>query len=225
MNKKEFAILPGWLKRGFASLIDPLAEVFVRFNIHPNFFTALGFVLSLVGAYFYASFNLRLGGVFILLGGLCDMLDGKVARQSGLSSKFGALFDSSLDRYAEVFMFLGLAFYFVPKGFKLTSIMIYLGLAGSMMVSYVRARAEGLGYSCSVGIMQRPERIVYIGVASLIHETVLVVVIWVVAVLANFTAFQRMYHVFALSKASEKGHPTVDQSKNPVKNLIEEGDA
>ena len=135
---------------------------------------------------------------------MSDIIDGKVARKTGLSSKFGALLDSSLDRYSEVFMFLGTAIFFVESDHPLTSIMIFLALGGSMMVSYVRARAEGLGYDCKVGIMQRPERIVYVGFASLIHPFALEVVIWMIAILANFTAFQRMYHVWVLEKKEKK---------------------
>ena len=101
-------------------------------------------------------------------------------------------------------MFLGVAIYFVARDYYLTSIMVFLALGGSMMVSYVRARAEGLGFDCKVGIMQRPERIVYIGVSSLIHEYVLIVVVWMIAILANFTAWQRMYHVWKLEKKSRE---------------------
>jgi CDP-diacylglycerol--glycerol-3-phosphate 3-phosphatidyltransferase len=105
-----------------------------------------------------------------------------------------------LDRYSEVFMFLGVAIHFVKMDYATTSIMVFLGLGGSMMVSYVRARAEGLGYACKVGIMQRPERIVYIGVGALVHEYLLLIVVWMIAILANFTAIQRMYHVWNLER-------------------------
>ncbi len=200
MAKRKFTVLPDSIQKWFIKIIDPFIELIVRFNVHPNHFTILGLFISFVGAIFYAKHDIRLGGLFILLGGLSDIIDGKVARKTGLSSKFGALLDSSLDRYSEVFMFLGTAIYFVQKDHPYTSIMVFLALGGSMMVSYVRARAEGLGYDCKVGIMQRPERIVYVGVSSLIHPYVLEVVIWMIAILANFTAIQRMRHVFKLEK-------------------------
>jgi phosphatidylglycerophosphate synthase len=164
----------------------------------------LGLIISLISAFFYAKHNIRLGGLFILLSGICDIIDGKVARKTGQSSKFGALFDSSLDRYAELFMFLGTAIYFVQQDHPITSIMVFLALGGSMMVSYVRARSEGLGFDCKVGIMQRPERIVYIGVSSLIHPYLLELVIWMIAILSNFTAIQRMYHVRVLEQQAKK---------------------
>lgn len=204
MNKRKITILPDSIKNWFISILDPFIDLIVRFNVHPNHLTILGLLASLVGAVFYAKYDIRLAGVLILLGGLCDVIDGKIARKTGLSSKFGALFDSSLDRYAEVFIFLGIAIFFVQKDHPITSIMVVLALGGSMMVSYVRARSEGLGYDCKVGIMQRPERIVYIGFSSLIHAYVLEVIIWMIAILANFTAIQRLYHVWSLEKA-EKG--------------------
>jgi len=212
MTKKRFTVLPHPVQEWFVHFIDPLIDFLIRFNVHPNFFTVLGLAISIVSAYFYSQHNIRLGGFLILLGGLCDMLDGKVARQTGKSSKFGALLDSSLDRYAETFMFLGVAIYFVSREFFLTSIMVFLALGGSMMVSYVRARAEALGFDCKVGIMQRPERIVYMGIGSLIHPYVLVLVIWMIAFLANFTALQRMFHVWKLEYRSTAEDESLDES-------------
>lgn len=209
---KEFTVLPKSIQKGFLRIVDPVIEFIVHFNVHPNFFTVLGLISSVIGAYFFAKHDLRIGAIYILLGGLCDIIDGKVARKTGLSSKFGALFDSSLDRYSEVFMFLGVAIHFVEMDYLTTSIMVFLGLGGSMMVSYVRARAEGLGYACKVGIMQRPERIVYIGVSALIGELVLLIVVWMIAILANFTAIQRMYHVWNLERMEKESEgETTDQ--------------
>lgn len=204
MEEKNFTILPLAIKERFLKIIEPFINFVIKLNVHPNHFTVLGLIISIVGALFYAKHDYRLGGMFILLGGICDIIDGKVARKTGLSSKFGALFDSSLDRYAELFMFLGVAVYFVQIHHDFTSIMVVLALGGSMMVSYVRARAEGLGYECKVGIMQRPERIVYIGIASLIHTYLLELVIWMIAILANFTAIQRMYHVWKLDRKEKE---------------------
>jgi CDP-diacylglycerol--glycerol-3-phosphate 3-phosphatidyltransferase len=204
MGKKNFTILPQFIQKGFLKGLDPIIERIVRIQVHPNHFTILGLIISLISAFFYAKHNIRLGGLFILLSGICDIIDGKVARKTGQSSKFGALFDSSLDRYAELFMFLGTAIYFVQQDHPITSIMVFLALGGSMMVSYVRARSEGLGFDCKVGIMQRPERIVYIGVSSLIHPYLLELVIWMIAILSNFTAIQRMYHVRVLEQQAKK---------------------
>jgi CDP-diacylglycerol--glycerol-3-phosphate 3-phosphatidyltransferase len=205
MKIKEFSILPLSIKDGFLKIINPVIDLFVRLKVHPNHFTVLGLFISFIGAIFYANHDYRLGGVFILLGGICDIIDGKVARRTNRTSSFGALFDSSLDRYAEMFMFLGVAIYFVQIHHDLTSVMVVIALGGSMMVSYVRARAEGLGYECKMGIMQRPERIVYIGISSLIHTYALELVVWMIAILANFTAIQRISYVWKLNK-SELGN-------------------
>ena len=210
MAKKEFTVLPHSIQKWFINLIDPAIEFIVRFNVHPNHFTILGLFISIIGALFYAKHDIRLGGLFILLGGICDIIDGKVARKTGLSSKFGALFDSSLDRWAELFMFLGVAIFFVQSNHTITSIMVVLALGGSMMVSYVRARAEGLGFEGKVGIMQRPERIVYIGASSLIHPIALEIVVWMIAILANFTAIQRMYHVWIQERELNNSEKTED---------------
>ncbi len=204
MEKKRFTVLPEGIQQAFLKLIDPVIDLIVQLNVHPHFFTVLGLLLSGVSAYFFATGDLRMGGMFVLLGGICDILDGKIARRSGLSSKFGALLDSSLDRYAEMFMYLGIGIYFVRQGNPATSMMVFLALGGSLMVSYVRARAEGLGYDCKVGLMQRPERIVYIGFGSILHSLILEIVIWMVAILANFTAFQRMQHVWKLEKKEKE---------------------
>ncbi|HQU72898.1 MAG TPA: CDP-alcohol phosphatidyltransferase family protein [Calditrichia bacterium] len=204
MSKKGFSILPQGIKDWFVNLIAPPVDFIVKHNVHPNFFTVLGILITVVAAYYYTIDNLLLGGVFVLLGGICDIVDGKVARQSGLSSKFGALFDSTLDRYSEFIMFFGVGTHFArteePVA-TLTTIITFLALGGSMMVSYVRARAEGLGFECKVGIMQRPERIVYIGFASMFHQYALIAVLWAIAILANFTAAQRMYHVWKAEQA------------------------
>jgi CDP-diacylglycerol--glycerol-3-phosphate 3-phosphatidyltransferase len=212
MRKKSITVLPKSIVNWFTGILDPFIDIIVHFHVHPNHFTILGLFITIVGAVFYANHDIRLGGLFILLGGICDIIDGKIARKTGLSSKFGALFDSSLDRYAEVFMFLGAGIYFVQKDHQITSIMVFLALGGSTMVSYVRARAEALGYECKIGIMQRPERIVYIGFASLIHPYILEVVIWMVAILANFTAIQRIYYIWELERA-EKKTPLKDDLK------------
>jgi CDP-diacylglycerol--glycerol-3-phosphate 3-phosphatidyltransferase len=204
MKIKDFSILPLAIKDGFLKIVDPIIDLIVKLNVHPNHFTVLGLFISFIGAIFYAKHDYRLGGVFILLGGICDIIDGKVARRTNQSTKFGALFDSSLDRYAELFMFLGVAIYFVQIHHDFTSVMVVIALGGSMMVSYVRARAEGLGYDCKIGIMQRPERIVYIGFASIIHTYALELIVWMIAILANFTAIQRIYYVWKLEKKEKK---------------------
>lgn len=200
--KIEF--LPESLKNGYLRAITPVVDFFIRLQLNPNFFTTIGFVLSIIAAYFFATGGLRLAGFIILLAGTFDIIDGRVARATNRVTRFGALYDSTLDRYSEVIMFFGLAFYFVSKNMMLTSVAVSIALGGSIMVSYVRARAEALGFDCKVGIMQRPERVVYIGVGALIHEYALIVALSIVAILANFTALQRLYHIWRQENGSSK---------------------
>lgn len=202
---RKVDILPDGLKSWYLRLMDPVVQFFIDLELNPNFFTTIGFILSLISAYFFAAGHLRAAAVIFLLAGTFDIIDGRVARATDRVTKFGALYDSTLDRYSEVIVFFGLAYYFVSQAWDgsmnsylaiAASVGVSVALGGSVMVSYVRARAEGLGFECSVGIMQRPERIVYIGLGALIHKYVLILAILMIAVLANYTALQRLYHVW-----------------------------
>ncbi len=211
MSNKRFTILPEFIQQGFLKIIEPVIDGVVRLNVHPHFFTILGFILSLVSGYFFGTHHVFWGGVFLLLSGICDIFDGKVARKSGLASKFGAVLDSSLDRYAEMAVYLGIGIYFIQTNQPFTAVMVFVALGGSLMVSYVRARAEGLGYDGKVGLMQRPERIVYLGISALFHPFLLKLVIWGIAVLANFTAIQRIYHVYRQEKEEKESQKTFEE--------------
>jgi CDP-diacylglycerol--glycerol-3-phosphate 3-phosphatidyltransferase len=203
MTKKYRDPIPDWLIAGFLKMLDPIVRASTRFNVHPNTFTTISFFLGFIAAYLAATQNLRLSAGFILLSGICDAIDGKLARHSGKVTRFGALYDSTLDRYSEVLFFFGLAYYFIQKGEFPTSVAVAVGLGGSLMVSYVRARAEGLGLDCKVGMLQRAERILLLGASALIHEKALVGAIWIVAVLSNVTAVQRILHVWKIDRKSQ----------------------
>lgn len=207
-------------------IIDPLVRGMIKIGITPNFVTATGLVLN-IGAccifIFGATHGERgdfalvgWGGFVILFAGLFDMMDGQVARIGKMSSKYGALFDSVLDRYSELIMFFGICYYLILQGYFFSSLFAFVALIGSMMVSYVRARAEGLGIECKGGFMQRPERIIIISLGAIlcgvfyyffgdykvyvdwlsfpIFEPVLIFIIPLVfvAVFANITAVGRL---------------------------------
>jgi CDP-diacylglycerol--glycerol-3-phosphate 3-phosphatidyltransferase len=182
-------------KDNYAKAIKPVIDFFHRIDASPNAFTTAGLVISVGGAYFASKGSFRTASLFLLAAGLCDTIDGKLARSSGKASKFGALYDSSLDRYSEAIYFLGLAFYFVHAGWYKTAVAVFVGLSGSMMVSYVRARAEGLGFECKDGILQRAERILILVAGGLIHLYALVGAIWIIAIFSNITAVQRILHI------------------------------
>ena len=196
-KKLRIVILPNWAKDGFVKIIQPIIDIFIKAQVNPNTFTTIGFIVSLFAAYFFGAGSLRAGGALLLFAGIFDIFDGRIARATGQVTKFGALYDSTLDRYSEVIVFFGIAYYFIASNHMLASVAAFIALGGSIMVSYVRARAEGLGFSCKVGIMQRPERIVTLGITSLIHLYIFIAGIVFVAIFANITAIQRIYYVWA----------------------------
>ncbi len=157
------------------AMIQPVINLLIRMGVTPNMITVIGLLINVVAAgilIYGAEFGdrsdhvyLAWAGATILFAGLFDMMDGRLAREGNMSSSFGALFDSVLDRYSELFMFLGICYYLVSHDFFLSSLIAFIAMIGSIMVSYTRARAEGLGANCSVGIMQRPERILIISLS------------------------------------------------------------
>jgi len=183
------------------AIIEPVARWLVKRGVHPNAISIMGFVATLGAAWLYSQDHVRTAGFFVLLGGLLDIFDGRVARISGLASKFGSFFDSTLDRISEIAMYIGLITLY--NGYILDAAdiwMIYvitLALGGSLIVSYTRAKAEALGFEFTVGLIQRAERIVLLGLGSVIFGLawggiVLSAIIIVVAVLTNFTAVHRI---------------------------------
>jgi len=206
IHKEGFRPLSPKFIEGYLRIVLPLTDYLKSLNINPNTLTTLGAILTVVGAIFFALSYLRLGGLFIILGAVCDTLDGPIARDSDRKTKFGALYDSVVDRYSEFIMFFGIAVHFVRHDSLWTSVAIFAAVGGSVMVSYVRARAEGMGFECKVGMMQRPERIAYISVGAvigdlpIINELFLIMAIWAIALLSNYTAIQRLVYVYNLSK-------------------------
>lgn len=166
------------LQLGIYKVIDPIVKVLIKLGLTPNAVTTIGFMLNLgvavifiIGAEEGNRGDLTYvgwAGGLILFAGLFDMLDGQVARLGNMKSTFGALYDSVLDRYSELVMFLGICYYLVAHHYFLSSIFAFVALIGSMMVSYVRARAEGLGVEIKGGLMQRPERVITIGLFAML---------------------------------------------------------
>jgi CDP-diacylglycerol--glycerol-3-phosphate 3-phosphatidyltransferase len=193
------------LRSGVYRIIDPLTDWLTRNHVHPNLLTTLGFLVTMSSAFAFDQHHVRTAGLLILMGGFFDILDGRVARLSKLGSKFGAFYDSTLDRISEIAVFLGILSLYNDYRLELGDVgMIYLimlAMAGSLMISYTRARAESLGLDCRVGLMPRAERVVLIGCASLFFGEswdglILKIVIVVLAVLTNLTAVQRIVWVY-----------------------------
>lgn len=214
-----------YLQQVIYKIINPFIHGMIKIGITPNFITTTGFLLNVVaaGVLIYACIYAEHGdfsylgwaGGIILFAGLFDMMDGRVARMGNMSSTFGALYDSVLDRYSELVTFFGLCYYLLMEGYFFYSIIAFIALIGSLMVSYVRARAEGLGIECKVGFMQRPERVVLTSLGALFSGIfanvtafdpilILVVPLAVIAVLANITAFVRVNHCRKVMMADEQ---------------------
>jgi CDP-diacylglycerol--glycerol-3-phosphate 3-phosphatidyltransferase len=184
--------------------MTPLTALFSKWGLSPNSFTVAGVVITSLGAAACVMGYIRLAGILILMGGFCDTIDGSLARTTGKASRLGALFDSVVDRYSEFIMYLGIGAYFINIEDYSTAAGTFLALCGSFMVSYARARAESLGFEAKLGFMQRPERIVLIGLGALIHITAFKIAIWLVAILANFTALQRIRCAYKQDSAGFK---------------------
>ncbi len=194
MNAKD-------LKPVVLAILRPLTGALIRSGIHPNALSYAGLATSVAAGWMYGVGSLVWAGVLLLLAGIFDLLDGAVAREGHRMSRFGAFLDSNLDRYAEIVVFLGILWRF--QGEPMMQVVAVLAITGSLMVSYTKARAEGLGQEVSGGMLQRPERIVLLALGSFFQEGGLRVVLWILAVFTNLTSVQRMILV-ARSMAREE---------------------
>ena len=206
-------LIPQVVRRGMIQLIGPLAQVLVRLHVRPNTITTAGTLLVVASALGFAFGRIHWAGFLLLFSGLFDMLDGRVARDGDARTTFGAFYDSTLDRVGESALFTGIAVYFLQGGVpreRLTVgvVLCCVGLASSLLVSYTRARAEGLGIECNVGIAQRAERILLLGVPTMFlgagnNGALLFWIVAVLAVATVATVVQRVVHV--ARKASGPG--------------------
>lgn len=215
-----FKRLRDQLQQGIYCVINPFVRLLIRIGVTPNMVTTIGLLGNIAAAiiFVYAGYTatpdnynfelLTLGGAVIIIFSLFDMLDGQVARLGNMTSVFGAMYDSVLDRYCELFTLGGISYYLIQCGYVMGALITFVALVGSIMVSYVRARAEGLGLECKVGFMQRPERVVVTSLGALAAgitgmnvapaefdaNIILIVAMGVIAVFANITAFARVAH-------------------------------
>ncbi|MDP9455044.1 MAG: CDP-alcohol phosphatidyltransferase family protein [Actinobacteria bacterium] len=180
-------------KEALRSFLNPLVRLLSALKVRPNALTATGWVFSLVAATFFAAGHVRTAGAVMLFAGLFDALDGAVARQSNRMSRFGAFLDSTLDRLSEAAVFVGIIFYLAASGSPYATLLAGAAMTFSLGTSYTRARAEGLGIDCEVGILERAGRVVILSFASIAGY--LIVGLALVAVGALITTVQRILHV------------------------------
>jgi len=173
--------------------VDPVAAFLNRTGLTPNAVTVLGLVGTSFGAYLLSQGRITMGGIVLLVSVLVDVLDGTMARLRSEPSDFGGFVDSVSDRYAEFITFGGLLYYFLSQENYSGVMVTFLATAGSVLVSYVKARAEGLGFTAKVGILTRVER--YIVLIPLLVFNQPFVAVTLIALLGNITAFQRILHV------------------------------
>jgi CDP-diacylglycerol---glycerol-3-phosphate 3-phosphatidyltransferase len=192
--------------QGYLKVIKPFESLLTAFKIHPNTITWAGLVVTALAANFFRMGHFLLGGLVVALAGTCDVLDGRIARNTGQKSQFGAFLDSTIDRYSDVLLFVGMMMFFDKM---YVNVLVMFAIAGSLLTSYARARAEGLGLECKVGLMQRPERITYIAVAAFfdglfgkaitsytnIEHFLLIAILFFIAAMANITVIQRIVHI------------------------------
>lgn len=189
-----------WVRRRAEALMSAVGRV----PLTPNQVTVVGMVLTFVAAALAAFGQLRWAGVVLILAGTCDILDGALARSTNKSYTYGAFLDSTLDRYSEGAIYLGLAAYFISMGGPLQRWLVLAtlaALAGSFLVSYVRARAQSLGFTCDSGVFARPERVVVTVIGLIFGGYVLYAVVFLLAVLTNLTALQRIREVWLQGRA------------------------
>lgn len=193
-----------YLRLWFKWVLDPLGGFFNSLGLTPNMMTMLGLIGNSVGAYYLAIGNMLTGGILVLIMTPIDALDGTMARLRGESSDFGAFVDSVSDRYSELIIYGGLLYHFLRLGEPVGGMLVFGAAAGSVLVSYVKARAEGLGYEAKVGMLTRVER--YLVLAPSLVFNQLYIGLGIIAFFANITALQRIFHVRnqAHKKALEK---------------------
>jgi CDP-diacylglycerol--glycerol-3-phosphate 3-phosphatidyltransferase len=182
-----------FLRAAFKWLLDPIGAFLNRIGLTPNAMTLLGLAGNFVGAIFIAQGQLSLGGVIILVMTPFDALDGTMARLRGEASDWGAFVDSVTDRYSELAILGGVLYYFAQQGDALASVVTFAAAAGSVLVSYTKARADAYKFDANVGIMTRVER--YFVLAPLLVFNQPLIAVWIVAILANITALQRIWRV------------------------------
>ncbi len=231
-SKNTFKKKRDGIQKGIYFIINPFVKFLIRIGVTPNMVTTIGLLGNLAAACIIAwagylaaidPTHLRFdlitwGGAVTILFSLFDMLDGQVARLGNMESRFGALYDSVLDRYCELLTLGALSYFLIMAGYPVGALVTFVALVGSIMVSYVRARAEGVGIECKVGFMQRPERVVVTSVGCLAcgitglaspntpyaAMMILVIAMAIIAIFANITAFARVGVCRATLSADKK---------------------
>jgi CDP-diacylglycerol--glycerol-3-phosphate 3-phosphatidyltransferase len=206
------------VERVFYAVTRPIVAALIRAGVPPNVITTVGTLLVVVSAAAYGAGSVRLGGLLYLISGIVDTLDGAVARANGQVTKFGAFYDSTLDRVGDGATFMGVAVFFLlapPGGVvyrELAIVISMVAILASLLVSYARARAEGLGLDCRVGLVQRAERILLLGIPSVLFGAgpegrLLFWIVLVLALASVITVVQRFVYVYQVTEGRRPEAP------------------
>jgi CDP-diacylglycerol--glycerol-3-phosphate 3-phosphatidyltransferase len=195
-------LIPKSVQQGFRAVTEPFVDGLIRAGIRPNLITTIGTLVVVLSAVVYGLGDIRMGGALLLISGIVDTLDGAVARKTEQVTRFGAFYDSTLDRVGDGATFMGIAVWLLttaePVAYRNGAIILCMvAIIASLLVSYARARAEGLGIDCKVGIAQRAERIVGLGVLSVLEGAVLLL-----TVASVITVVQRFVYVYQVTEGS-----------------------
>jgi CDP-diacylglycerol---glycerol-3-phosphate 3-phosphatidyltransferase len=201
--KKKPVTFEKFMRNTFKGVLDPPAAFLNRLGIMPNTVTIIGLIGTAIGAVVLALGHITTGGIIILLMGPIDALDGTMARLRGEASSFGAFVDSVTDRYSELAIYAGLLIYYIQWQNWVGIALVYLSAAGSVLVSYVKARAEGLGFTANVGILSRLGRILVLAPLLVINQPL--IALGIIAVFANITALQRIAFVRKQARIEKPG--------------------
>ena len=203
MNFTKKVIITQRFKQQISAQMQPLSRWLARSSVQPNMITLISLFFAFCAGTCCALGKLQLSIPFFILSAISDILDGQIARERNCTNAFGALLDSTVDRYNESIILIGITINFLVKDDVFIIILILIALIGSLTVSYVKARAEGLGYDCKVGMIQRAERLILLGIGLLLGKWTLIFALLLLAILSHLTVIQRLLYVRGIYNKNE----------------------
>ena len=202
MSSTRDTSISGLLGTGGSWILGSIVNLLAALRVKPNILTLIGLFINVFAAILFANGMFTWAGLVVLFAGIFDMVDGEVARRTGHVTRFGAFFDSVIDRYSDMILFFGLVVWYAKLDRIFYAGLVVLSLIGSIMTSYTRARAESLIPACKVGFLERPERIVLLIIGALTNR--MGAAMWVMAILSNWTVSQRIWHTWQETKKLEQ---------------------
>ena len=202
MSSTRDTSISGLLGTGGSWILGSIVNLLAALRVKPNILTLIGLFINVFAAILFAQGMFTWAGLVVLFAGIFDMVDGEVARRTGHVTRFGAFFDSVIDRYSDMILFFGLVVWYAKLDRIFYAGLVVLSLIGSIMTSYTRARAESLIPACKVGFLERPERIVLLIIGALTNR--MGAAMWVMAILSNWTVSQRIWHTWQETKKLEQ---------------------